>query len=93
MLVSTETKSCNRKIHTLKHTEAVTKLLYLPYLVLRISPNWVDVASYGSFKEHRLLRNHTKARPEIMKAQSANIYSINDDMPFYRLHKPEQSLN
>jgi hypothetical protein len=66
---------------------------YLPYLALRILTSWVNVASYGSFKERRLLRNDTKARPQIMKTQGANIYPIDDDLAFCRLYEPEQYLD
>jgi hypothetical protein len=61
---------------------------YLPYLSLRESPGWVNVAPYSSFKEHRLLGNHTKARSEIMRPHGANINTIDNDLAVGRLRKP-----
>jgi hypothetical protein len=64
-------------------------LYFLPYLSLGIPPCWVYVAPYSSFEEHRFLGNHTEARPQITKPQSADVDTIDDDMAICRLHDPE----
>ena len=64
-------------------------LYYLPYFSLRIPPSWVYVAPYSSLKEHRFLRNHTEARPQIMKPQSADINTVDNDSALCRLDNSE----
>ena len=53
----------------------------------------VDVAPHCSFKENGLLRNDPESGPEIVKAKSRNIDSVDDDPSPRRLYHAEQHLD
>ena len=53
----------------------------------------VDVAPHRSFKENGLLRNDPESGPEIVKTQSRNIDSVDDDLSPGGLHQAEQRLD
>lgn len=60
--------------------------LYLPNLLIRVLSDRIDVSSNRPLKEDGLLRYNAKARPEIMKAYCANVYSVDNDLASARLY-------
>lgn len=67
--------------------------MYLPYLIIRIQPNRINITSDSSLKKDRFLRNDPKARPKIMKSYLGNINSINNNIPSTRFHQSKENLN
>ena len=53
----------------------------------------VDVAPHRSFEENGLLRNDPESGPEIVKAQSRYIDSVDDDLSPGGLYHAEQRLD
>lgn len=66
---------------------------YLPYFIIRIQPKGVYIASNSSLEEDRFLRDDSKTRPKIMKAELAYIDPINYYLPTIRFYQPKEHLD
>lgn len=66
---------------------------YLPYFIIRIQPKGVYIASNSSLEEDRFLRDDSKTRPKIMKAELAYVDPINYYLPTIRFYQPKEHLD